>query len=497
MQYSKYRFTLDLHKTRSQVSIPVLRGDTNIRFLISLTDGGKAYRIEEGCTAHFLGKKPDGTTIFKSCIIEDDYQTVRYDFSDQTTVAVGIVNCEIRIYDATGRLLTTPRFIIVVDDKVIWDEYELVETVSAHDTDPYSVAIATEQARADAETNRVAAEVERVEAEADRATAEEERKALYQELKEAKESGDFDGEDGKTPMLRVSPETNYWEVSYDNGATWKPTGAKATGEVTHEWDGTTLKVTSASGTSEADLEGPQGKSAYAVAKDNGFEGTAAEWLESLKVGKLLSPLTNEDGAFILEVGKRYKIYRTEGTGIIVGLNCTWAGAGRYLSTDLIDHAPSYDPTYDEHEPIDLNVTYCGYVNETDVVANFVLNGERLSDIISQSYSASSTTINSVTITVSGATACYLMTDEATLVAEDGASAYDIAVKKGFEGTEEEWLESLKGGINFTTDETLNLNEEGILSVNTADTPEADNTLPITARAVYKELGNIEALLNTI
>ena len=28
--------------------------------------------------------------------------------------------------------------------------------------------------------------------------------------------------------------------------------------------------------------------------------------------------------------------------------------------------------------------------------------------------------------------------------KDGASAYEIAVKHGFEGTEEEWLESLKG-----------------------------------------------------
>lgn len=30
------------------------------------------------------------------------------------------------------------------------------------------------------------------------------------------------------------------------------------------------------------------------------------------------------------------------------------------------------------------------------------------------------------------------------VGEDGASAYEIAVKNGFEGTEEEWLESLNG-----------------------------------------------------
>ena len=33
----------------------------------------------------------------------------------------------------------------------------------------------------------------------------------------------------------------------------------------------------------------------------------------------------------------------------------------------------------------------------------------------------------------------------------GDSAYDIAVKHGFEGTEEEWLDSLRGGGDLTTD----------------------------------------------
>ena len=33
--------------------------------------------------------------------------------------------------------------------------------------------------------------------------------------------------------------------------------------------------------------------------------------------------------------------------------------------------------------------------------------------------------------------------------KDGASAYEIAVKHGFEGTEEEWLESLKGADGYT------------------------------------------------
>lgn len=53
-----------------------------------------------------------------------------------------------------------------------------------------------------------------------------------------------------------------------------------------------------------------------------------------------------------------------------------------------------------------------------------------------------------------------------------------------------------GGTSFTTDETLSL-ENGVLSVNTADKVEEDNTLPITSAAVQTTVGNINALLETI
>lgn len=53
-----------------------------------------------------------------------------------------------------------------------------------------------------------------------------------------------------------------------------------------------------------------------------------------------------------------------------------------------------------------------------------------------------------------------------------------------------------GGINFETDNTLIL-KDGILSVNTTDDMEKDNTLPITSAGVYATVGNIEALLKTI
>lgn len=41
---------------------------------------------------------------------------------------------------------------------------------------------------------------------------------------------------------------------------------------------------------------------------------------------------------------------------------------------------------------------------------------------------------------------------------------------------------------------LKITEDGVLSVDTADAVEQDNTKPVTSAAVHVEIGNIEALL---
>lgn len=60
----------------------------------------------------------------------------------------------------------------------------------------------------------------------------------------------------------------------------------------------------------------------------------------------------------------------------------------------------------------------------------------------------------------------------------------------------EALENFSGGVSFETDATLSL-KDGILSVNTTNNMEQDNTLPITSAGVFATVGNIEALLKTI
>lgn len=121
MNYSDYRFTLDVQIHQAQVSIPVTFNDTARRLYIGFTDGRKPYTIPDGCRAVFAALKPDGKSILNDCIIENN-KTVVYEFSQNTTNAEGVVDCEIRLYDCEGKELTSPQFIIVVDKKVVRDE---------------------------------------------------------------------------------------------------------------------------------------------------------------------------------------------------------------------------------------------------------------------------------------------------------------------------------------------------------------------------------------
>ena len=179
MNYSDYRFTLDITNTlQAQVSVPATLGDSARRLYIGLTEGRKPYTIVNGCRAVFVAKKPDGTSIFNDCIIEAN-KTIVYEFSSNTTSAHGVVDCEVRLYGTDGNLITSPQFIIVVDKRVLRDE-EISLSESEHTT--LDNIILSEHERLTAEEERASAEAERVAAEEERVSAEEERKAALEKF---------------------------------------------------------------------------------------------------------------------------------------------------------------------------------------------------------------------------------------------------------------------------------------------------------------------------
>ena len=114
MERATTYITLDVQKIDSGQQITAKRGDSARRLVVSLTNRGRPYIPGEGVTAVFYERKPDGNPCFNDCDI--DGCTVTYDFTGQTTNVVGLAACEIRLYDAGGQLLTSPRFEMLVDD---------------------------------------------------------------------------------------------------------------------------------------------------------------------------------------------------------------------------------------------------------------------------------------------------------------------------------------------------------------------------------------------
>lgn len=179
MNSSAYRFTLDLHSTQSQVSLPVTLGDTARVFYISFSDGGRPYTVADGCLAMISIKRPTGTFLEEFCAIESN-TTVKYDFEQNgnTAVVEGVHDCSITLYNEEGRELASPSFTMMVSEKVVnHDDINL----SDEQLTRIDAIMQAEVARQNAEASRANAESARVAAEEERVDAEIARAAIFKE----------------------------------------------------------------------------------------------------------------------------------------------------------------------------------------------------------------------------------------------------------------------------------------------------------------------------
>lgn len=115
MDKIKYRISLDMHSSVSQASLAAKQGDDNRQFSITLRSGGQPYKIERGAFAVFSTTLPDGKVIEDNCIIVDD--EILYDFTQNLTSQVGVLDIEIRLYGPDSSLITSPTFILVVSPR--------------------------------------------------------------------------------------------------------------------------------------------------------------------------------------------------------------------------------------------------------------------------------------------------------------------------------------------------------------------------------------------
>ena len=180
MNYSStYRFTLDMHSAQSQISIPCVLGDTNRQLRINLSDGSKPYYIEDGCMAMIGIRNPvTGRFVNQFCHIEGN-ATIVYPFGSSTSCEVGIHECDITLFDLNYNVITTPRFTMVVSDRVVPNDAIVVTPEDQTAVDAMLAKEAERQAaeneRQDKEAERQTCELDRIEAEKIRSNAEDER----------------------------------------------------------------------------------------------------------------------------------------------------------------------------------------------------------------------------------------------------------------------------------------------------------------------------------
>ena len=131
MNDSIKRISLDIQKASSGEAVNIKIGDTGRTIHISLVDGGVPYIISEDCYAVFTAKKPDGNVVYNDCTIENN--TIIYEVTEQTVAVEGRVNCEIKLYGADDKLITSSKFTIIVHGTVYneGDEIESSDEFSA------------------------------------------------------------------------------------------------------------------------------------------------------------------------------------------------------------------------------------------------------------------------------------------------------------------------------------------------------------------------------
>ena len=124
-----HSISLDIYKIGPQKVLSMVRGDTKRAIVIHLTENERPYSINEECTAYFTAKKPDGNFIYNECEVDFKSNTITYNVTEQTTAVNGKVDCQLRLIDANGGIVSTPSFSFVVAD-LLYNEEPIVESSS-------------------------------------------------------------------------------------------------------------------------------------------------------------------------------------------------------------------------------------------------------------------------------------------------------------------------------------------------------------------------------
>ena len=105
--------------------IPVLVKQYNMKvdsILVTITNNGRPYDIDDVAVPRVKCKKADGTHILNDCVLFED-GTINIDITEQMTACEGHHDCELLIFNGdTEQVLHTMNFTIIVKESVCSDE---------------------------------------------------------------------------------------------------------------------------------------------------------------------------------------------------------------------------------------------------------------------------------------------------------------------------------------------------------------------------------------
>ena len=186
MEYIK-EITVDLVGDMLFEYITAVQGDTARAVIITVLSNSQPYTPPEGARAVIRCRKPDGKPVFDDATINED-GTITAPLTVQMLATAGHCRCEVALYSADEKVLTTVPFIVKVTPKTVSDnevvstaEYTAIEKALAEVTRSEGVAnaalekstqalsgLAEVEADIDAHTTAAAAATERANTAAER-----------------------------------------------------------------------------------------------------------------------------------------------------------------------------------------------------------------------------------------------------------------------------------------------------------------------------------------
>ena len=182
MSSSTYRFTLDLHSTKSQIMLPVVAGDTDRQIVVNFADGGNIYSLKDVYGVITIARPGDLETIQDEVTVNAEDNTVTYAFNEHTCPAKGMYEVDITLYrgNETRKRIASPKFTLngaeglASRDNIVvpGEELAILDKIYLDEADRKTA----EQTRIENESARVIAENERSTSETERKTAETARR---------------------------------------------------------------------------------------------------------------------------------------------------------------------------------------------------------------------------------------------------------------------------------------------------------------------------------